>query len=80
MIWAFLLTPLWRWAIAGVVVAAVLGGVLIKIQHDAVAVERARVEQEKADAVKKANEARERLRDACDRDASACVPEDNYRD
>jgi hypothetical protein len=76
----FLLSPLYRWAIGALVIAALLGGFIIKQRHNAVVAERARVEQEKQDAIKKADEARERVRAACEHAPDKCVPDDWHRD
>jgi uncharacterized membrane protein len=50
-----------------------------KIAHDAVQVERVRVEKEKVDEINKATEARNRLRDLCERAPTNCVPDEWFR-
>lgn len=82
MIWAAL--PLaWR---AGMIVLAVvaitggIGGCVFKIKHDAVVAERAKIEQEKQDAINKAKKAVDILRDRCRADPATCVPDDWFRD
>jgi len=78
LIW--LLSPIARYAAFGLLIIALAGGIYLKIQNDAVSAERARIEQEKTDAINKAREARDNLRAACDRDPAACVPDNQYRD
>jgi hypothetical protein len=81
MIWfirayAFFTSPV------GIVVAAVtaFGGYVLYQRNDAVRDERARVEERKANDINKATQARQRIRTACERDKSKCLPDRWYRD
>jgi hypothetical protein len=60
--------------------AAALGGYILYQRHDAVVEERARVEEIKTNDIKTATKARKRVRTACERDRTRCVPDKWYRD
>ncbi len=78
-----LLPLVWRAGIILVTVLAVSGtatGVYFKWKHDILATERARVEQEKDDAIRTANKAKNLLRERCASDPSSCVSDDWFRD
>lgn len=80
--WA-LLPWAWRLGIIGAAALALVGtvsGLYFKIRHDAVVEERAKVENEKRDAIGKAQDARRRIRELCDAGAAGCVPDDWFRD
>ena len=60
-------------------IAAAFGTLYLKIQNDAVQVERAKVEREKSNAVTKANKARVRVRTACERTDTCELPNRWFR-
>lgn len=74
------LTPIGKWVGIALVASVLIGSVVLKIQRDAAAMERAKIEQENSNAIDKAREARDSLRAACDRAPDDCVPDDNFRD
>lgn len=76
----FALGSIGRYVVGGLIVAALLGGFVLKIRHDAVRSERIRVEEINRDAIEKANAARDAVRAACDINPSACVRSDEFRD
>lgn len=82
MIWAAL--PLaWRLGIVAVSLLAVVGtvsGIVLKIKHDAVVAERARVEKEKQNAIDQARKAVDLLRSRCRDNPTDCIPTDWFRD
>jgi len=67
-------------ALAVLAVTGGIGGCVLKIKHDTLAVERAKVEREKQDAIDVANKAKSRLRQLCDRSPAECVSDDWFRD
>lgn len=67
-------------ALAVVAAAGSIGGCVLKIKHDAVVAERAKVEKEKDDAIDDANKAKGRLRRACDSAPDQCVRDEWFRD
>jgi hypothetical protein len=75
-----LIRPFLGYIIGGVAIAAVAGGVVLKIRHDAQADIIIKIEQEKSDAIDKARAARERIRDLCNLNPAGCVPDDWFRD
>lgn len=82
LIWTTL--PLaWRLGAIGLAALALvgtIGGFVYKIKHDAVVAERVKVEAEKRDAIRKAGEARDRVRELCIDKPVGCVPDDWFRD
>lgn len=71
---------------AGIILATVLAlagtgvGIVMKIRHDAVVAERAKVEAEKREAIQNANEVRDKIRARCLIDPATCVPDSWFRD
>lgn len=80
MILSFLFSTVGRYVIGGLLIAAIAGGVILKIRRDAVLAERARIEETNREAIDKAREARDNARAACDSNPANCVPDDEYRD
>lgn len=78
MMLALILSPIGRWVATGLLIAALVGGFILKIQHDERRAVLAKIEQEKSDAINKAQEARERLRDLCSSAPADCVLPDNW--
>jgi hypothetical protein len=76
----WLLSPIGRYLALAIGIAAAFGGFVLKQRHDAVQAERARVEERKANDINRATTARQRVRTACERDKSKCLPNDWYRD
>lgn len=75
-----LIRPFLGYIIGGVAIAAIAGGVYLKIRHDAQAEIIERLEKDKANDIEKANAARKRIRDLCARDPAGCVPDEQFRD
>jgi hypothetical protein len=76
----WLLSPLGRYLALAIAIAAAFGGYVLKQRHDAVEAERARVEERKANDIGKATKARQRIRTACERDSSKCLPDRWFRE
>jgi len=64
----------------GVVIVCAGTGLYFKIAHDAKVATLAKVEQEKSDAIKKAREARDVVRNICITNPTCGVPDDWFRD
>jgi hypothetical protein len=75
-IFAFVTNPI----VLIIAAASALGGYILYQRHDAVVEERARVEEIKVNDIKTATKARKRVRTACGRDKSKCVPDKWLRD
>lgn len=80
MMLAFLISPIGRWVAGALIIAALLGGVYLKIRNDAQAEVIVRIEKEKTDAINTANAARDRLRTVCNSAPDKCLPDDWFRD
>lgn len=73
----------WRFGIMGLMLLAIVGGgtaIYFKIGHNAVLRERAKVEQEKQNAIQKVDRAKDILRAICDKSPDNCVSDDWLRD
>lgn len=79
IIWAAA-KPFLGYIIGVVAILGVVSGVYFKIKHDAVVEEKAKIEQEKQDAIKKANEARARVGILCGSGAVPNCPSEWFRD
>jgi hypothetical protein len=78
MMLALILSPIGRWVATGLLIAALVGGFILKIQHDERRAVLVQIEQEKSDAINKAREARDRLRADCERSPADCVLPDRW--
>lgn len=68
------------YAIAGTIAVACFGSYTIYVRHEAVVERNAEIEKERADAINTAANARQRIRDLCDRTPADCVQDDWFRD
>lgn len=75
-----LLEPFIGYIVGALALVGVLSGFYFKIKHDAVVADRAKIEQEKVDAISKANEAREHVRELCGGSIRTSCPAEWFRD
>lgn len=74
LIWP-LIRPLLGYIIGIIALLGVVSGFYWKARHDGVVAEKAKIEQEKKDAIQKANNARDHVRQLCGVKISLCPPE-----
>jgi hypothetical protein len=72
--------PFLGYIVGVVALLGALSGFYFKAKHDGVVAEKAKIEQEKIDAIQKGNKARERIKQLCDGTPMQCGPSDWYRD